>query len=243
MSRLSDIQAQTVVDGILAGYKNYLQERREKRLSMKVSYGYAFTKGNHIDDAVVNRLENMIEKTTLEKVKGGWEHFEYTFKNGVSCFFIIKNASRVRTATKKGSNESSYLIEYAALLNNNWIEEERLRDNQQKEDDMVIQLSMLTEEEKKKLDERRQVREHDRFYLVIYETNELKMITRIELVALDAVTRELHQIQDLSPYIQTSDVEVTEAEASVVLGDSEIEFSEEYGYTVPAAKEEKNKSN
>lgn len=239
MSRLGERQGQAVVDGILEGYKNYLQERREKKESMKVSYAYAFTKGNHIDDAVVRRLDKLIEKATLEKIKGGWEHFEFSFQNGVSCFFIIKNASRVKAATKKGKNESSYLIDYAAILNNDWIEEERLRENQQKEEDMVIQLSMLTEGEQKKLDRRKQVRDHDRFYLVTYETNELKMITRIELVALDAVTRELHQIQDLSPYIQTSDIEVTEAETSIVMGETEVEVHEEYGYTVPAAKERK----
>lgn len=242
MTQLNPIQAQAVVDGILEGYKNYLQERREKKSSMKVSYAYAFTKGNHIDDAVVRKLESLIEKATLEKVKSGWEHFEFTFKNDISCFFIIKDAVRARTAIKKGKNESSYLLEYASILNNDWIKAENLRHTQEKKENVTIQLSMLSEPEKKALDNRCQVRENDRFYMVIYEVNQLKMITRIEMVAVDAETRTLHQIQDLSLYIQTSDIEVSESEASVVLGDTEVDYDEKYFYTVPVAKEEMSQS-
>ncbi|MBC2673715.1 hypothetical protein [Listeria booriae] len=67
MGTLNEFQAQAVVDGILEGYKNYLDERRQKKEELRVSAGYAFTKGNHIDDTIAKKLQGLIEEDTLQK--------------------------------------------------------------------------------------------------------------------------------------------------------------------------------
>lgn len=49
-------EAQLVVDGLLLGYKEYLDIRKEMKEKLKVSAGFAFTKGNFIDDGVARKL-------------------------------------------------------------------------------------------------------------------------------------------------------------------------------------------
>lgn len=38
---------QSIVDGILQGYKNYLEERSEKKETMKISSAYAWVRGSY----------------------------------------------------------------------------------------------------------------------------------------------------------------------------------------------------
>lgn len=237
MSKLNEALSQAVVDGILEGYKTYLRERLEKKNTMLVSHGYAFTRGNHIDDAVAKNLDGLINKQEMRKTPGGWEYLEFDFQNGERCFFIVKNAFRARASIKKGKKESSYLIDYAKI-NNHWIEQEKLRITQLKED-FAMQLSMFSEEEKIQMSRHQQLKEYDRFYLVIFEIDATtKMITQIEVVALDEKTRELHKIQDLTVYIQSSDIVIAEEETTVIISEQESVASEEYGYTVPAEEKE-----
>lgn len=40
------------VNSLMQGQKNYIDERIEKRRTMTVSNGYAWTRPNHIDDAI-----------------------------------------------------------------------------------------------------------------------------------------------------------------------------------------------
>ena len=45
------LKAQKIVDTLMKGQKDYVDERLEKRETMKVSNGYAWTRPNHIDNA------------------------------------------------------------------------------------------------------------------------------------------------------------------------------------------------
>lgn len=237
VSKLNEVQCQAVVDGILEGYKTYLKERQEKKNTMFVSHGYAFTRGNHIDDAVARNLDGLITGHEMKKAPGGWEYLEFDFENGERCFFIVKNAFRANHSIKKGKKESSYLIDYAQI-NNKWIEKENLRSSQLKED-YPMQLSMFTEEEQVQMSRHKQLKEYDRFYLVIFEIdNTTKLLTQIEVVALDEQTRELHKIQDLTMYIQTSNVNIVEEDTKVIRNENELVDTEEYGYTIPTEEKE-----
>ncbi|HEU8110760.1 hypothetical protein [Streptococcus pneumoniae] len=45
------LEAQKIVDTLMKGQKDYVDERLEKRETMIVSNGYAWTRPNHIDTA------------------------------------------------------------------------------------------------------------------------------------------------------------------------------------------------
>ncbi|MCV2501902.1 hypothetical protein QQG09_08775 [Melissococcus plutonius] len=243
MNELNEKQAQAVVDGILEGYRNYLQERKEKKKTMLVSHGYSFTKGNHIDNSVASYLTELIEKKDIRTTSGGWQYIKFTFMNDKRCFFIVKSASRVNLTVKNNSKASNYLIECAEEINNEWIKEERLKYHFKQEQNFGIQLDMFDICDSEKLKEVKNSKEYDRFYLVIYETNSLKLITKIKLVALDPETRDLILMQDLSSFIQSSTIEITTEEASIIYGDEE-KFDEDnnYNYSIPAALKPENDS-
>lgn len=236
MSTLNQIQAQAVVDGILEGYRNYLEERRQKKAELKVSAGYAFTKGNHIDDTIATKLQNLIENDELAKAGESWEYLQFTFAtDNDKCLFIVKNVYRLNRTFQSTQKQSRYLVDLAKI-NNPWIES--LRTSQAKMAGVTIQLQFFdTVEEQfaQKINEEG----ISRFYILTYETDRItKKIIKVELVAPDEKTRELHLIQDLTPYLATSDVIINEEEYSVISGEAEFVATDDYGYTAPVKEAE-----
>lgn len=52
---------ESIVKGIIAGYKDYVNERNEVKKRMVISDAYAFTKSNHIESQVAKHLENFVK--------------------------------------------------------------------------------------------------------------------------------------------------------------------------------------
>lgn len=51
---------ESIVKGIIAGYKDYVNERNEVKKRMVISDAYAFTKSNHIESQVAKHLEILL---------------------------------------------------------------------------------------------------------------------------------------------------------------------------------------
>lgn len=236
MKHFDDKQSKALVDGILKGYKDYLAERREKK-QMKVSSGYAFTKGNHIDDQVAKSLNQLIDSDEVKKAGESWEYLKFDLTiEGDRCFFLVKNASRISRSFQKGKYESEYLVDYSKT-NRPFLS--KIRQTQSKIESEIQLLLWETKEEEQLQNIRGE--EYDRFYVVIYETDsKSKEIVKVEVVVPDSDTRVLHMVQDLSSYIATSDVVIELDEYSAVVNEEET-FSDTgsgYDYTVPAVEKE-----
>ncbi|WP_257211856.1 hypothetical protein [Streptococcus suis] len=85
---------------------------------MHVSAGYAWTKANHIDDALATANLNFIDKFELKHASQSWEFLEFNSENqllGRVCF-VLKGLTRLRqvfpTAVKSGKG---YLFDYAQI--------------------------------------------------------------------------------------------------------------------------------
>lgn len=77
---------------------------------------------------------------------------------------------------------------------------------------------------------------------MVYKTNTAKVIESVSLVLPDDETKELHIIQNLTPYLQTTSIIIEDEEYSAVVGEKEeIGDLYDYDYTIP--KEEKEISN
>ncbi|MDW5556927.1 hypothetical protein RFX64_04595 [Streptococcus mutans] len=72
-----DNQAQQIVDTILRGYKNYIDERLEKKASMEVSAAYAWVKANHIDDVFAKSELDFVKDFHLEHAGQSWDYLEF----------------------------------------------------------------------------------------------------------------------------------------------------------------------
>lgn len=226
---VNEQQAQAIVDGILQGYKDYLEIRRQKKEELKVSASYAFVKGNHIDDAVSRKLTGLIEKDQLAKAGESWEYLQFAFgRKDNKCLFIVKNILRLKRTFQTSHKKSQYLVDLAKV-NNPWIQE--LRQGRVKKEGVSIQLQFLDFEKWEQTEEIRE-RNFSEFYIVTYETDShTKEIISVEIVAPDAETGELHSVQKLSSYLQSSDVIIQENEYESISGEVEFGSVEDYGYT------------
>ncbi|KIX90273.1 hypothetical protein TP70_08555 [Staphylococcus microti] len=85
---------QLIVDGILNGYKEYLEERRAKKEKYIVSTGFSWSKANIIDTYVAKACSEF-EGVSYKVDKAGytWEYVQFTLKHAQESFlFIVKNS-------------------------------------------------------------------------------------------------------------------------------------------------------
>lgn len=75
-NRMSADVNQSIVNGILQGYKNYLEERKAKRAEMKISSAYAWVRGNHIDDQIAEECNEMDISFTKAKAGYTWGYLQ-----------------------------------------------------------------------------------------------------------------------------------------------------------------------
>lgn len=84
---------ESIVKGIIAGYKDYVNERNEVKKRMVISDAYVYTKSNHIENQVAKHLENFV-KYIKENAGPSWKYLKFIFnmdeeKNNI--MFILKN--------------------------------------------------------------------------------------------------------------------------------------------------------
>lgn len=84
---------ESIVKGIIAGYKDYVNERNEVKKRMVISDAYVHTKSNHIENQVAKHLENFV-KYIKENAGPSWKYLKFIFnkdeeKNNI--MFILKN--------------------------------------------------------------------------------------------------------------------------------------------------------
>lgn len=113
---------------------------------------------------------------------------------------------------------------------------ERIRQGQIKVPNTSIQLKLPIEEP---IVSEEELAKYENFFIIVYKTNVEKVIESVQLVLPDDQTKELHVIQDLSTYLQTTSIIIEAEEYSAVVGENEeIGMIFDYDYTVP--KEEKD---
>ncbi|MBL1228029.1 hypothetical protein IW492_02135 [Enterococcus sp. BWB1-3] len=234
---LKDEQAQLVVDGLLIGYKEYLDLRKEMQKKLKVSAGFAFAKGNFIDDGVAKNTTSFMDYK-LEKAGESWEYLEFSFGESKPSLFIIKNDYRLQQTFSKDKKKktSRYLSNYAKINKSTL---DLVRRGQRKVPNVSIQLELSIDEP---FISEEELSKYENFYIVVYKTDISKVIESVLLVLPDDETRVLHMIQDLSPYLQTTSITIEDEEYSAVVGErEEIVEVYDYDYTVP--EEDKETSN
>src|SRR5690625_562370 len=80
-----------IVDGLIKGYQEYIDVRKEKYRSMRISGAYAWVKGNHIDDQVAAACVDQNVDFKLEKAGVSWQYLQFRQESD-KVLFIIRNA-------------------------------------------------------------------------------------------------------------------------------------------------------
>ncbi|MBC1457254.1 spr1630 family ClpXP-sensitive toxin [Listeria newyorkensis] len=227
---------QAIVDGVLQGYKSYLDERRAKKAELNVSGAYAWVKGNHIDHYVAENVADAGFEWKLDKAGYAWEFLKFDGHLKEDRFvLIIKSVKSLAKSlpTKKKSKEN-YLSELAAI---NGIF--KMKDSVERTEQLSLFFAAKADSETVQT----LVSDYRLFYAVIYEVDEAKMISKIALT-LPLQKGQIIEVEDLTPYIASSPVEISAEDLKVVRGETEAEEEiasefDGYEYIIPA-KEIKN---
>jgi len=240
--RLDSDVNQSIVNGILQGYKNYLDERKEKSIEMNISTAYAWVKGNHIDDQTAEECKSL--NIHFKKAKAGytWGYLQFNIDQSRKSMFIIKNGQYfnqknfvrrkgVTSQAKSDEDESSYLKRLSKINEKVVFPEEPSIFTKEQEKQITI-LDDHTLKELEKSEAKALAEEYDQFLIVTYEINEFFAIEKIRLLMPNPGNHIAYEIEDLSEYIGTSTVSFDDVDFDI-LNDDDFDTQEtpaaEYG--------------
>lgn len=229
-------EAQAIVDTLLEGNNLYLQERIDKRKSMEVSGGYAWTRPNHLDDTFAKANLPFVSSYKLKTAGESWQYLEFHSNNASKkTMLIIKNRPRLEaTFERKGHRQSQYLVDCAAI-NKEIAKQDKMARAVEK-----IQLELFGDEpDFGDILVQEQFKEFEAFYVIVYEVDEFKHISSVEVVMPNPYTEILEGIQDLTYCLEETEIVQLESEELQQFPEEAPLLSEEYGYASKEQKEEK----
>ena len=110
---------ESIVKGIIAGYKDYVNERNEVKKRMVISDAYAFTKSNHIESQVAKHLENFV-KYIKENAGPSWKYLKFIFNKDElknEDYFDEKNVSVGKSLVADKNPKSKNYLEVLMAKN------------------------------------------------------------------------------------------------------------------------------
>jgi len=217
---------QRIVDGLMEGYREYLDIRRERSRAMKVSGAYAWVKGNHIDDSVANACESYGVESKLAKAGLTWQYLQFK-QLDEKVLFIVKNARYFDEEQvdmgkdAKGNTKDAKMSYMTKLMDINLdidfgvIKTEESNGSVQLELIEDLYLSEADDIAIAKIESN-----FNRFYIITYEIDESQLISKISLLMPNPVNNKAYLIDDLINYVNASHELVIDEELKDALSNS-----------------------
>lgn len=192
------------VKGLMTGYKRYLQVRIEAYKELEISNGYAYTRGNHLEDKIAK--EKFSDKITFKHEKAGsWSYLQFEVGNsGKRNLVIVRRAERIEetkkileisTPDKKeknwlyGLSKINDYLDLGSVINREKNSQLKLFAANSQDESAIIRQDQL---------ELQFDQEFDGFYILTYEINEgTYMIDDASLLMMDSSSLELLQVESL----------------------------------------------
>lgn len=217
--RLSKQLNESIVDGVIYGYKDYLRVRKEAARNLKVHGAYAWVKGNHIDHHVAVECEKFGVKSKLAKAGLTWQYLQFR-KEEDNVLFLLKNAryfdvdavdKGIDASGKPRTKKASYMEKLTTI--NDGIDFPKEVDTSRYE--KSLQLELLEDPQLVPISVEDIVNlsnEFSKFYIVTYEIDEEFLVNSIKLFMPNPVNNKAYLIEDLSKLINTKPSHVIEME-------------------------------
>ncbi|MFD1850669.1 hypothetical protein ACFSC5_11660 [Oceanobacillus bengalensis] len=223
--KLSTELNEYIVDGLMEGYREYLEIRREKARKMKVSGAYAWVKGNHIDDQVARACKPYGVESKLAKAGLTWQYLQFQHQDE-KILFIVKNSryfheeqvDRGRDANGKIRNGKMSYMENLMKINSEIDFSNIKTDNTN--DSVQLQLfedNLLSEEDNVEIAKIES--NYDRFYIITYEIDESQLISGISLFMPNPIDNKAYLIDDLTTYINPESIQIDDELKEVLSND------------------------
>ncbi|RKQ11734.1 hypothetical protein D8M05_19375 [Oceanobacillus bengalensis] len=204
--KLAEALNQRIVDGLMEGYREYLEVRREKSRNMKVSGAYAWVKGNHIDDQVAKTCLSYGVESKLAKAGLTWQYLQFQHQDE-KILFIVKNARYFnreqvnKGKDAKGNTRNAKLSYMEDLMKiNSGIDFNHLKTDNSFD---TVQLELLEENflsEEDNIEIAKIESDYDVFYIVTYEIDENQIIVFCNLKGYKIAMKRLELCQPIFYY-------------------------------------------
>lgn len=198
---------ESIVDGIIEGYRDYLEVRRQKARELKVHGAYAWVKGNHIDHYVAEACKEHGVKSAVAKAGMTWQYLQF-INNDEKILFVVKNSRYFNVdEVDKGkdakgrarTNNATYMTN---LMNIN--SALNFKEIPAKHTSQSIQLELLEDFQPATREVRENigmVAEFDKFYIATYNIGEDYRINDIRIWLPNPADNKAYLISDLTHYI------------------------------------------
>lgn len=216
--QLSDELNESIVDGIIEGYRDYLDVRRQKARELKVHGSYAWVRGNHIDHYVALACEEHGVTSSVAKAGLTWQYLQFTERED-RILFIVKNARYFNVSeVDKGRDAKGQTRSKKASYMNNLISINRdinFRSTTSKNFNSSVQLELLEDFSPIRLGNADTIgvdKQFDRFYIATYNIDANYQIREISLWMPNPSDNRAYLISDLTSYIGQKPGHVIEIE-------------------------------
>lgn len=245
--KLANKLNEKIVDGLMKGYEEYIDVRREKFSTMRISGAYAWVKGNHIDDKVAEVCTDENVDFKLSKAGVSWQYLQFRQERD-KVLFIIRNARYFNeNEVSKGTdihgqtvNRKKQYLE--GLMNINSDIDFGHIENQTTSRFKTIQLELsdLFVDEKESRAIKQLESKFERFYIITYTIDEAHNISKISLYMPNPVNNKAYLIEDLTVYIKADQISQVDEETREILvaGAS----SDDFGYGIEIVEEDIEKN-
>ncbi|WEZ02723.1 hypothetical protein P5666_11990 [Bacillus subtilis] len=210
--------SQKIVQGILTGYKSYLDERREKRRTMKISSAYAWVRGNHIDHAVAEICQSQGIEYRSSKAGYTWGYLQFENKaNNEKTLFILKIGSIINSTThgilqrKKEDQEKNYLVQLSNINKQHFDDNvDFIRGNEQLKLNFSTYDQNISSSQEALKEIEKMSNEYTHFYIVTYDFDlQSKMLSSVNLFLPSPGLGQYKLVDNWNRFIETSDVQIS----------------------------------
>lgn len=191
------------VKGLMKGYERYLEVRVEAGEELKISNGYAYTRGNHLEDKIAKEIS---DKVTYEHAKAGsWSYLQFNVANNDEKYLVIvRRMERIENTRKEialkdtEGKEKNWL--FGLARNNDCLNLSQLI--KENNNEQIKLFASNIEDEKAILGQTYLEidfdQEFDRFYILSYEIDDSTyMIDDASLLMMDSRTLGLLEVESL----------------------------------------------
>lgn len=205
---LSDKTKQLIVDSLRQGFVEFIEEKAKKKKEMIVSAGYAWTRGNHIDNQIYKSLKNANLATSEIFKVAGWEFLRFDLNEDNHKIWIVQKAvsfiHKKSNFAKQDAKHQNLISQWSNNVNSKY---ESLFSRKAENLENIVLIgddSAESHDFNESISE--QIGEAEAFYLLTYEVSKDNDISSIKLnIVYDG---KVKTIEDLDVFNAASSVEI-----------------------------------
>lgn len=237
--KFSEDHNKMIVDAIVEGYRDYIEHRKDRKLKMKISSAFSWTKGNFIESKLAEECTD--HGFTYKKSKAGltWDYLQF-IHGEYKILFLIKNAayfnedcfsqSTLPNKSGKKGPRRTYLHELSKINKDLTFVSSSHSTKRGKETERIEQLSLFILESDIKAELDNFISSYNQFHILTYSIDDAYQISGIMHYLPNPNDNIAYLVEDLSDYI--SGATLTEEEREIIAPEMNDDFMDPAAFDI-----------